>query len=345
VNAARLGTVIALELTQRLRSVAWYVMLGVFALILLGVTGLSFVAFSYGPSTGAAVYSVVVFVDLLLVVLVSPTFSGNAINSDREHASLAAVQVTRVTTGELVCGKFLAAWITGLAFALVSAPFLIVATAGGGVDAVTVLVSLAVLFIEVGVIAGIAVGLSGVIARPLFSVAGTYLVVAALVFGTVISFGLSGAAIRTSQTDVTRDAVFDDNGTQTSCGHWQTSHMEVPRFDRVWWMLAANPFVILADATPTRYGPGGTPDDLFGQLTFLVRSAQLAPPAVQRWDGCAEDPSDPGQETPRQIIDRTTPSWFVGLGLQIVLAAALMAWAWGRTRTPMKRLPPGTRIA
>jgi len=31
--------------------------------------------------------------------------------------------------------------------------------------------------------------------------------------------------------------------------------------------------------------------------------------------------------------------------VQVVLAGALFAGAWARTRTPARRLPPGTRIA
>ena len=46
VNGQRLGTIVGLELTQRTRSVAWYVLLGVFALLLMIVTALSFVAWS-----------------------------------------------------------------------------------------------------------------------------------------------------------------------------------------------------------------------------------------------------------------------------------------------------------
>ena len=46
------------------------------------------------------------------------------------------------------------------------------------------LVSLLVLAAEIVVVAAIGVGLSGLIARPLFSVAATYLVVSGLVVGT-----------------------------------------------------------------------------------------------------------------------------------------------------------------
>ena len=120
MSGQRLGTIVRLELTQRARSVAWYVMLGVFACVLLVVTLLSFLAF--GPlrdQQGQAVFSTIVYITLLLIVLVSPTLSGNSVNGDRDAATLAPVQVTLATTGEILIGKFLAAWaFAGLALLL-----------------------------------------------------------------------------------------------------------------------------------------------------------------------------------------------------------------------------------
>lgn len=195
--------------------------------------------------------------------------------------------------------------------------------------------SIVVLAAEIIVVAAIGVGLSGLIARPLFSVASTYLVVAGLVIGTVIAFTLGGLAIRSEGTTYSRP--YDGQG--PVCDRWEEYTQEVPRFDLVWWALAANPFVVLADATPTKYSTEGYPVDLFGQIKLGVRSAQKSP-LEMRWDDC-----NPEQASPRHIVESTTPSWFVGLGLQVVLAGALFAGAWARTRTPAKRLPPGTRIA
>ena len=210
MNAQRLGTVVRLELTQRTRSIAWYVLLGVFALLLLIVTVLSFLAYSWAQQEqGSAIYSTIVYITLLLIVLVSPTLSGNSVNGDRDAATLAPVQVTLATTGEIILGKFLAAWTTGLAFVVVSVPFLLAATLAGGADAATIVVSLVVLIVEVGVIAAIGVALSGIIARPLFSVATTYLVVMALVVGTLIAFGLVGATMRTEQVNHHRGLDWD----------------------------------------------------------------------------------------------------------------------------------------
>ena len=365
MNGQRLGTIVGLELTQRTRSVAWYVLLGVFALLLLIVTALSFLAWGSAYRPGGAIYSTIVYITLLLVVLVSPTLSGNAINGDRDAATLAPVQVTLATTLEILIGKFLAAWVTGLAFVAVSVPFLVVATLAGGGAPATIAVSLLVLVFEAGIISAIGVALSGILSRPLFSVATTYLVVAALVIGTLIAFALVGFTLRSEVTNHYRSIEFDqysgdtfpcmpgetpsseypcDDDVEVRCGPWQTSTYEVPRFDHVWWLLAANPFVILADATPTQYDEHGNPSDLFGQIKYGVRSAQQPPDLEQRWDDCAP-PSESERTVPAEVIDESTPSWFVGMALQLLLAAGLMWWAWARTRTPAGRLPTGTRIA
>ncbi|MFD5213371.1 ABC transporter permease [Microbacterium sp. NPDC058345] len=342
MSVARIVTIARLELTQRLRSVGWYVLLGIFALLLLGITGLSFAVFSFQQAPSAGVYSIVVNFVLLLVVLVSPTLSGNAINGDRDAATLAPVQVTLATTGDIMLGKLLAAVATGAAFLLVALPFLAFSLLGGGVSPGMFAVSILVLLAEIIVIATIGVGLSGLIARPLFSIATTYLAVAALVVGTLIVFALAGSAIRTEA--VSQQRPWNDQTGEPYCDRWEAYAYETPRFDLVWGVLAANPFVVLADATPVEFREG-YPQDLFGQIKVGVRSAQHAP-ASEHWDPC-----DRGFEmqqlgpTPEELVARSVPSWFVGLGVQVLIAGGLFAGAWARTRTPARRLPPGTRIA
>ncbi|WP_315109789.1 ABC transporter permease, partial [uncultured Microbacterium sp.] len=282
MSLANIGVIARLELTQRLRSIGWYVLLGVFALVLLGVTGLSFAVYSWGEDVGAGVSSIVVNVVLLLVVLVSPTLSGNAINGDRDAATLAPIQVTAASTGDIMLGKLLAAIATGGAFLLVAVPFLAASLLAGGTDPIVLFVALLILAVEIVIVAAIGVGLSGLIARPLFSVASTYLVVSALVIGTIIVFALGGLAVRSEATSYSRP--YDSNG-NVDCESWESYTYEAPRFDLVWWALAANPFVVLADATPTEFSKDGYPVDLYGQIKWGVRSAQLSP-LEQRWDDC-----------------------------------------------------------
>ncbi len=344
-----LWLIAAIELRQRVRGVAWYVLLGVFVLLLLIVTVLLAITFGLtaeasagtGTNPGAPIFSTIIYFVLLLGTLVAPALSGNAINGDREAGTLATTQVTLISTSQLVLGKFLAAWLTALAFLGVAVPFLLVAQILGGVRGSTIGVSIVVLAVELGVVSAIGVGLSGIIRRPLFSVVVTYLIVAALSVGTLIGFTLGGVVL---QTRVLVPASSYDDGSGT-CQVQASYSTTVPGFDKVWWMLAANPYVVLADAVPTNYENASSPDDLFGLIKLGVRSAQIpVDPKSYTYDACGTT-QQYHSPTPREIIDRTVPSWFVGLLLQLALAAALLLGAARLTRAPSGRLAAGSRIA
>jgi hypothetical protein len=85
------------------------------------------------------------------------------------------------------------------------------------------------------------------------------------------------------------------------------------------------------------------PKDLFGGLASSARSAQIAPKPLVVYDDCSAGSSS--GPTPAQIMSRTVPSWFVGLGLHLLLAAAILLGAWRALRTPARRLPRGSRVA
>jgi ABC-2 type transport system permease protein len=348
------GVILSLELRQRVRGTAWYVLLGVFVLLLVIVTVMLSYAFTgFGTmgngDAGGGIYSTIIYFVLLLGTLVAPALSGNAINGDRDAGTLATTQVTLVTTGQIVIGKFLASWITALAFLAASVPFLIYASLVGGLTVPTVLVSLVILAVELGVVAAIGVGLSGILSRPLFSIVLTYLMVAALSVGTLIAFGLGGLASQSESTSTSSYGLeYTESGTPISCSEPSTYTQTVPRFDHFWGVLVANPYVLLADAVPTQLNSEGYPDDLFGQIKVLVRQAQLEPDLATSYDECAvaESGIDPNvTPTPTEILATTVPGWFVGLLVHLVLAAAALIGAWARTRTPIGRLSKGNRIA
>lgn len=350
-------TIASIELRQRVRGPAWYVLLGVFVALTLLVTVGATLALSYAPEPGSALYSIVVYFVLLLVTLVTPALSGNAVNGDRDAGTLATTQVTLVSTTQIVLGKFLAAWLSSLAFLVAAVPFILYSFVLGDVPPATVATSLAVLLAELAVVSAIGVGLSGLVRRPLFSVVVTYLVVAMLSIGTLIAFGIAGSAVQTrvvvenrgidwTQYEGEQVEYDPDTGLPVGaeCTVVSTSDYNVPRFDYVWWLLAANPYVVMADAAPTTYDDYGNTVDVFGSIKYGVRSAQTAPDPVQRWDEC-----DPGSwtqgPTVQEVIAESTPSWFVGLALHLVLGGALLAGAISATRTPARRLSPGSRIA
>ncbi|MET0975664.1 MAG: ABC transporter permease [Leifsonia sp.] len=352
----------SLELRQRVRGVAWYVLLGVFVFVILCVTVLLVLATNALQDGGGGVFSTIIFFVLLLGTLVSPALSGNAVNGEREAGTLATTQVTLITTSQIVIGKWLAAWITAIAFLVGALPFLIFAVALGEVSALTVFVSTIVLAVELGIIAAIGVGLSGILTRPLFSIVVTYLVIAALSIGTVIVFGLAGAATQSQARStyigfdydgVDYDATFDPetglplDGVTVACLPPEVSTYSIPRFDYYWPVLAANPYVVLADAAPPVFNAQGQGEDLFTWIAVGVRGAQHAPDLDRVDDYCA-DPATGGNgapQTPEDLYADSVASWFVGLALQVVLAAGALLWAIRRTRTPADRLPKGMRVA
>lgn len=353
------GVILFLELRQRVRGVAWYVLLSLFVALIAIVTVLLSIAFgSFNDSAynsldpgaaqqdvaNAAVYSTIIYFVLLLGTLVAPALSGNAINGDRDAGTLATTQVTLATTWQIVLGKFLASWITALAFLAAAVPFLIYASIAGGLGWTTIVVSVLVLAVELGVVAAIGVGLSGILNRPLFSIVVTYLVVAALSIGTLIAFTLGGITVQSDvEYEQSYPTQYGPDGSPTECST-ETIEQRVPRFDYFWGVLVANPYILLADAVPTEFTADGNANDLFGFIKVGVRSAQISPERSLSFNQCDETflSSVP---TAEETINSTVPGWFVGLIIHVLLAAGALTGAWARTRTPAGRLSRGSRIA
>lgn len=344
---AGIGVIVSLELRQRVRTAAWYVLLGVFVALVAIVTFVLWTALRGFDSenSGGAIFSTIIYFVLLLGTLVAPALSGNAINGDRDAGTLATTQVTLITTWQLILGKFLAAWVTALAFLATATPFLIAAALGGGISVAAIVISVVVLAFELGGVAAIGVGLSGILTRPLFSVAVTYLAVATLSIGTLIAFTLGGLAVQSDvRTTSSYASSYSATGVPQNCSPASVQTYPVPRFDYFWGVLVANPYVLLADAVPTSYNDSGYPTDLFGSIKLGVRQAQLAPELEQQFNEC-EQFIAPYVETGREIIDRTTPAWFVGVIIHLILAVGALVGAWARTRTPAGQLSRGSRIA
>lgn len=376
------AAVVGMELRQRLRSRGWYIMLAIwFALIAL-VTALTWTGWKaqtsyyqgdfgsvapaiHGP--GPLIFELVLVFVLLFGLLVSPAFSANAISGDRAAGTLAIMQVTLLRPGQILWGKFLASWVAALAFLVVSVPFLIFGIAQGGMSAGYVFMALLMLAVELGVVCAVGVGISALANRPLFSIVVTYLVVAVLVFGTLIAFGLgaslskgivmanqayykvenlsipegdaSGGNYQESYPGPPKPSEITDQNDQDACyGYLQ--EVQVARTERVAWMLSLNPFVVVADAipyaAPAQQGQSFSEQGLFGMFSESVRYAQAGPDATYQ---CAN-----GKVAASYIVQRT-PLWPLGLGLQLIVVAGTLALAWRALRTPAGKLAPGTRVA
>jgi hypothetical protein len=281
---------------------------------------------------------------LLFALLVAPALSANAVNGDRAGGTLAILQVTLLQPGQILWGKFFAAWAAALAFLVASTPFLVIGVALGGMTPGHVLVALLMLAVEVGVVCAIGVGISALAGRPLFSIVVTYLAVAGLAVGTLIAFGLgTGLTQGTVMANQPQYRAFEplSNGSaepQYTCSG-PLQEQRVMRTERVAWLLAMNPYVVVADAIPYPDRTGQQGFRSVGAIESISQGARYALAGPEGTYPCAN-----GEVKP-QYLAQSTPMWPLGLGLQLLVAALLMWLGWRSLRTPAHRLARGTRIA
>jgi hypothetical protein len=252
-----------------------------------------------------------------LALLLVPALTAQSINGDRERGVLATLQTTLLTPADVAVGKLVAAWGTALTFVLAVLP-LAMWCVFEGASGERVIVSLTVAAILLGVVCAIAQCLSALLARSTMSALISYLTVFALTVGTVIAFGLALALTQTTETHVDGDMVVERT----------RSHPE-----RVWWLLAPNPFVIVADAAPRAHldTPGsGLRLDTLGSIGEAVRSMRSS--EIITADG--EIYRDPDAAV-----------WPYGLAANVIIGTGAVVLTAHRLATPSARLPRAVRVA
>jgi ABC-type transport system involved in multi-copper enzyme maturation permease subunit len=374
-------TVAALELRQRVRTSRWPIVLAVWFLVIALVAFLAYYA-TKDPDlrSGQAMYDVVIFFVLGLAMLIVPSLTATSVNGDREHGVLATLQTTLLTQWDIVVGKLAAAWVIALAFLATALPFLAWSWFEGGVRAGRIVLSVLVLVVVLAVVCAVGLMFSTLTARPVASSVLTYLTMGTLVFGTTIGFGL-GAFLVTDEepqkvygvpdswwqqhqppnldpadptlTEEQLKQLQEAQGpTKDDCTYF-TRTTSVAHTERIWWVLPLNPFVVVADVAPSQprkvnghyVSAGFTP---MRWISAGARTARNGPDEVRQecsfqaplGDGEPESAPDPFDKALR-----TGPVWPVGLGFLLLLGAGSVAVAAQRLRTPIRRLPNGTRIA
>ncbi len=365
-------TVAALELRQRVRSTRWIVALVVWFVVVGGITALATGSVSLvsgggngsvrtagtgadatsplvptgpaGPTVpaGPVIFGFVVFFVLFLGLLVAPTLSATSINGDRNAGTLATLQVTLLSAAEIVLGKLVASWVAALAFLGASLPFIVWALAAGGVRVMALVVTVLVLALILAVVCAIGLGFSALTARTSGSAVLTYLTVAGLSAVTLILFGLTVPLVNT-QADVTVYGVEGWDSELTPACSWFTDTRTVVHTERTWWLLALNPFVVVADAAPATTSPPSTASfDPLSAIRTGVRYARTGPETVV--DECWTRGAGEASPVPERRLD-SAPVWPWGVGAYLVIGAGSVVVAVRRLRVPQKVLPRGTRVA
>jgi ABC-type transport system involved in multi-copper enzyme maturation permease subunit len=310
------------EFRVRLRTGRWRWVLAAWVVVVALFTWLLYLALRANDTTpGVPMFGGLMLFVLALVLIVSPALTAQSINGDRERGTLATLQATRLSAAQIALGKLVAAWGVGLVALTATLPFVGWALLEGSVGLWRPLAVLAVVAFLIGVVCAVSQALSGLVARSITSALLSYVVVFTLTVGTFIAFGLSLPL--TAEKIEMRD--YDGRLIQTT----------QVRPDRVWWLLAPNPFLVLADAAPQlpeRRQPATgdflpRPFDPLGTIGHEARRLR-----------------DPRFAVTTDEPDASRPIWPYGLGFNVLLGAGAVWLSIRRLQTPAGALGKGVRL-
>ena len=369
-----ISTVARQEFKVRIRAGRWRWLLGIWFGILLLFTVLVTLATGTiddgkAQDTGIVIYGALVLLVLGLALLVAPALAAQSVNGDRERGTLATLQVTRLTAGDIALGKLTAAWGTCLVFLLLTLPLVGFSMTRGGVTIGRVVVVTLVIAVLLGTVSAVSLCLSALLHRTTTSGVLAYLSVFLLTVGTLITFALITAVTTEKYTQVYDNtcparaeltsqgvpaAEIDSilNSCQPGRQTYQSSRV---RTDRTWWLLAPNPFVVVADAAPQ------IPAETAAERTAREARQQGGVYRTELRDvdplgalgrsvrTLRERPSDSNSSAGLRIVSGQSPNrqavWPWGLGANVLLGAGAVWLTTRRLRTPSRVLPRGQRVA
>lgn len=315
------------EVRATLRTRRWQVALAIWLVVVAAIAWLTTSGTPVGSdgSHDRSIFDAVLLVVMTLLLLISPVLSAGSINGDRERCRLAPLQTTGLSPTSIATGKFLAAWLVGLTALAVATPALVVLAVLCQVAPGDLIVAFVAVALMIGTINAVSLGLSALFNRVTTSTAVAYLLVVGLTIGTLL---ISSVA-------------FDETENGSSPDRWIA--------------LAPNPYVLLADAIPPTKEPS-----IDKGLTEQSLNEQHNRYEQRNRDGILSEIRNAVRHSRQSTtcdgpyactfvwnsydwVD-STAVWPYGLGFDLALAGAGLYATTRRLRTPVTRLPQGTRI-
>lgn len=369
---AVVGVLIGLELRQRVRTTRWRVTLAVaFVVISAVVFGSMYIAVSPAGSEyrdwAENLYTIVLGALLFLGIVLAPTLTATAINGDRKDATLAVVQATPISNWQLALGKAIGNWVCCLALMVVASPYLVWAILAAPYGVGPGILGVVVCALLFACYCGIGLGFSALTARPAGSAVLTQAMVFFLLLGLPAAYGLlysttaeKHAVIRAQYTypeDVSEPITSPPPCRDVSAN--EVFH----HTERIWWLLAPNPALIVPDVVATHDNPSGygwsgrdgRPNPTLATPVAEVLSAVRMGPYIDA-PKCSEQrvfygssldggPSSYYRDRLRHENARVGDSWYLGLMINLAFGGIGLTIAARRLRMPAGKLSKGVRIA
>ena len=347
-----LWLVTSLELRQRIRSVRWYVALAVWTLVLLGIGGLGLAPTLYTTQwdslqpVAAVIFSLQVILVLFAMLLVVPALSAGSINGDRTAGTLATLQASLLSPLEIVLGKLLAGFLTGLAFLVLALPSVVPIAVLGGIGFFYFLRIVLVIALLTLCVTAVGLGLSAVTNRQLGSVVLAYVIVFGVSVVLPIAWGSTAIFLQQEREVTEYYSTYDQiDGTSTGSCVAEQGTSDVPRVDLTMPMLWGNPVVLLAEAAPplpTDYWRDG--EENTDALRMIKSGMRVAATVTHPSHNNYCDPEEEGY--PEELAaPPNRPIWPMGLALWMFAGGISLAVATWRLAVPIRHLGSGTRIA
>jgi hypothetical protein len=304
------------ELRRGFRSASWSVRVAVWtAVVALLVTALAG-GWAPGGAAGASAAGLVLLTVLALSLTVTPVLTRGALAGDA--GLLRAPRSAGISAADAATGLVLAAWTNALLFLAAVAPFAGYAALAGGTPLLQVATSLAGIAVVLLVGSAIGVGWSTVVRRPAVGAVLTHLTLGALTLGPFVAFALAQPLV-TSVDEVRLYTVGADpeTGVGGACTP-QARRVTATRVhtERIWWLLAPSPYVVLVDAAPG----AATRGDVLTELRDAVRGSREGPPDVV--DRCRDN-----------LPPAAGPVWPYGVAAQLAVGAGFAVLTACRLRS------------
>ena len=349
-----LWLVTSLELRQRLRSKRWYIALGVWTLVLLGIGGLGLLPVLYSgqwdqvSQTSAVVFSLQVILVLFAMLLVVPALSAGSINGDRTAGTLATLQASLLSPLEIVLGRLLAGFLTGLAFLVLALPSVIPIAVLGQIGLLYFLRVMLMISLLTLCVTAVGLGLSAMTNRQLGSVVLAYVIVFGVTVVLPIAWGSTTLFIQQEKEVTVYSTEYVDTAdgeTERRCEK-STRPQTLPRVDLTMPLMWGNPVVLLAETSPPLpedyWSDDSENEDVLRYLKQGIRTAATIDHPAHNYQ-CSPEDIGYSAELDREVPNR--PVWPMGVALWMLAGCASLAVATWKLAVPIRRLGAGTRIA